>query len=85
MLIADPMNPRYLSADGERALLRAVKILETNPDRTQQAYLEALVQAGDWLMIKQSPSRAMPYYERAAKLIDEAEQSADASSKLPPL
>ena len=84
-LIADPMNPRYLSADGERALLRAVKILETNPDRSLQAYVDALVQAGDWFLIKQSPSRAMPYYEQAAKIIDDAAKSPTDAAKLPPL
>lgn len=29
---SEPLNPRYLSSDGERALLRAIKVLDTNLD-----------------------------------------------------
>ncbi|MBB6095064.1 tetratricopeptide (TPR) repeat protein [Povalibacter uvarum] len=71
-MIMEPMNPRYLSGEGERALLRALKILETTPDRSVQTYAGALVQTGDWFMFKQTPARSMPYYEQAAKLIAEA-------------
>lgn len=84
-LIADPMNPRYLSADGERALLRALKVLESDPDRSLQTYVEALVQTGDWFLMKQSASRAMPYYEQAARLLDETATPGADPANLPPL
>jgi hypothetical protein len=70
--IAEPMNPRYLSGEGERALLRALKVLESSPDRSVQTYIGALVQTGDWFLFKQTPARAMPYYEQAARAISEA-------------
>jgi tetratricopeptide (TPR) repeat protein len=63
-----PINPRYLNADGEKALDRAVKILEAQPPSAHDTLLATLIQNGDWYQIKHQPERALPYYRRAAAL-----------------
>lgn len=60
-----PMDPRLLSSEGERALLRALAILDANPARSADTLVETLVQLGDWYQIKQQPQKAMPLYQRA--------------------
>lgn len=62
------MNPRYLSSEGERALERAVKILEAQPPSAHDTLVATLIQTGDWFQIKHAPERALPYYRRAAAL-----------------
>jgi tetratricopeptide (TPR) repeat protein len=64
-----PINPRYLSSDGEKALERALKILEAQPPSAQDTLVGTLVQTGDWYQIKHQADRALPYYRRAAALI----------------
>lgn len=79
--IVQPMNPRYLSSEGERALLRSLKILEAHPERSTQTFVETLVQAGDWFLTKmQQPTKAMSYYARAAAIIDETQDRATLGS-----
>jgi TonB family protein len=77
-----PINPRYLSTDGEKALDRAVKILEGQPPSAHDTLLATLVQNGDWYQIKQQPERALPYYRRAAALSATLAASAPGSSVL---
>jgi tetratricopeptide (TPR) repeat protein len=60
------INPRFLSTDGERALLRALAILDSNAERPAGTLLDTLLQAGDWYEIKLQPDKALPYYQRAA-------------------
>lgn len=74
-----PINPRFLAADGERALLRALKILESDPQHSARTLQETLLQTGDWYLMKQLSSKAFPYYERAAAL-DGKEDSQSAAS-----
>lgn len=62
---AQPINPRFLAADGERALLRALAILEANPKRSVETLADTLLQLGDWYQVKQQPDKALPYYSRA--------------------
>jgi TonB family protein len=62
------LNPRYLGGEGEKALERAVKILEAQPPSARDTLLDTLIQAGDWYQIKHMPEKAMPYYGRAAAL-----------------
>lgn len=63
-----PLNPKYLATEGERALLRALHTLENDPQRSSRTLQETLLQTGDWYLMKQLPSQAFPYYERAAAL-----------------
>lgn len=65
---AKPINPRYLSTEGEKALERAVKILESQPPSAHDTLVATLIQSGDWYQIKHQPERALPYYRRAAAL-----------------
>jgi TonB family protein len=62
------LNPRYLGTEGEKALERAVKILEAQPPSAQDTLLDTLIQSGDWFQIKHMPEKAIPYYRRAAAL-----------------
>lgn len=62
------INPKYLNAEGEKALDRAVKILELQPPSAHDTLVAVLIQAGDWYQIKHVPEKALPYYRRAAAL-----------------
>jgi TonB family protein len=62
------LNPRYLGTEGEKALERAVNILEAQPPSAQDTLLDTLIQSGDWFQIKHMPEKAIPYYRRAAAL-----------------
>lgn len=65
---AKQVNPRYLNSEGEKALERAVKILEAQPSSAHDTLVATLIQSGDWYQIKHQPERALPYYRRAAVL-----------------
>ena len=75
------LNPRYLASEGEKALERAVKILEAQPPSAQDTLLVTLIQTGDWYQIKHMPEKALPYYRRAAAL---STTLAAASAATPP-
>jgi TonB family protein len=62
------MNPRYLNSEGEKALDRAVKILESQPPSAHDTLVKTLVQTGDWYQIKHAPDKALQYYRRAVAL-----------------
>ncbi|HKE96658.1 MAG TPA: hypothetical protein VKB34_20275, partial [Povalibacter sp.] len=79
--VVQPYNPRFISMEGERALLRALKALDANPKRSTRTLIETLVQTGDWFLFKMQANKAMAYYERAASLIAaNTAQSADADT-----
>lgn len=61
-------NPRYLSLEGQRALLRAIAILKESPEGSKTLLLETLVDLGDWYQVKQEPHKAIPYYREAAQV-----------------
>jgi TonB family protein len=62
------INPKYLNSEGEKALDRAVKILELQPPTAHDTLMATLIQSGDWYQIKHVPDKALPYYRRAAAL-----------------
>jgi TonB family protein len=64
------LNPRFLASEGEKALERAVKVLDGQPPSAYDTLLETLIQTGDWFQIKHIPEKALPYYRRAAALSD---------------
>ncbi len=66
------VEPRELNREGEHALQRALRILEADPGASLQTLIETLIQMGDWRQIKKAPREALPYYQRAWKLIHEA-------------
>lgn len=63
------IEPRTLNQEGEEALQRALRILESDPGSAAQTRIETLIQMGDWYQIKKSPREALTYYERAWQLI----------------
>jgi tetratricopeptide (TPR) repeat protein len=64
---------RGLKREGEDALKRALRILDADPSATTpETRIETLIQMGDWQQIKKAPREALPYYQRAWKLIHEA-------------
>lgn len=65
------INPRYLGSEGERALERALKILEAQPPSARDTLVATLIQTGDWFQIKHIPEKALPYYRRAAAMNSE--------------
>jgi tetratricopeptide (TPR) repeat protein len=66
------VEPRKLDPEGEHALQRALRVLEADPGAWTQTHIETLLQMGDWYQIKKSPREALPYYQRAWRLIHEA-------------
>jgi TonB family protein len=66
------MGPREFDEEGEDALHRAVRIVESDPDASRQMRIETLIQMGDWYQIKKAPREALPYYQRAWELIHTA-------------
>jgi TonB family protein len=59
------MNPRYISVDGERGLLQAIKALDAHENRSAQTLIDTLLQTGDWFVFKQQFEKGLPYYKRA--------------------
>lgn len=56
--------------EGEDGLKRALRILDADPSATTpETRIETLIQMGDWYQIKKSPHEALPYYQRAWRLI----------------
>lgn len=60
----------HVKHEGEDALKRALRILDADPSATTpETRIETLIQMGDWYQIKKSPGEALPYYQRAWRLI----------------
>lgn len=74
------LNPRYLAPEGEKALERTLKILESQPQPPREMYIGALLQLGDWRQIRHQPDRALPLYHRAAQLLASEPSPAASSS-----
>jgi tetratricopeptide (TPR) repeat protein len=77
------MNPRYIDSDGEKALERALKILDTHPEAAHKVVAETLVQTGDWFQIKAQSDKALTYYRRAAALAMPADDAKPADAQTP--
>ncbi|HEY5810905.1 MAG TPA: hypothetical protein VIT67_23240 [Povalibacter sp.] len=75
--VIEPFNPRYIPTEGERSLIRALKVLESNPKRSTATLIETLVQTGDWFTMKMQPSKAFAYYGEAASVIAGSTGQAD--------
>lgn len=72
------ISAQLLSGEGERSLLRAVKILndaapaagtDSTADRNTQLQIYTLIDAGDWYQVRSQPQKALPYYRQAAALV----------------
>jgi TonB family protein len=63
------VNPKYISSDGEKALERALAIVESHPEAPPLLLTETLLQLGDWFQLKHQPEKALAHYRRAAALV----------------
>lgn len=63
------VNPKYISSDGEKALERALAIVDSHPDAPPLLLTETLLQLGDWFQLKHQPEKALVHYRRAASLV----------------
>lgn len=70
------INPKYISSDGERALQRAIAIIDAHPDAPPAVVSDTLLQLGDWYQVKHQSEKALVYYKRAATLFASAEPAA---------
>ena len=67
----DPSMPgmshtnRQMTGEGEDALERAVKIVESTPDVSPAQVADVHTQLGDWYQLRRRPERAAEEYERA--------------------
>lgn len=57
-----------LDRNGQRALQRALDVLEDQEDPPIDLLLKTLVEFGDWYMASRQPDLALDYYGRAARL-----------------
>lgn len=62
------INPKYISSDGEKALERALAILDASAGTPPLVLTDTLIQLGDWFQLKHQPDKALAYYRRAASL-----------------
>ncbi len=67
------VNPKYMSSDGEKALQRAITILEARPDTSPALMADTLIQLGDWYQLKQQSEKALTQYRRAAALVSSSD------------
>jgi len=79
------INPKYISSDGEKALERALAILEARPDTTPTLLANTLIQLGDWFQLKHQPDKSLAHYRRAAALVvsDSSPEAAAAPLSFP--
>ena len=74
-----PITAQFLNGEGERALLRAVQVLDGIPDRPTALMIDTLVDAGDWYQTRNQPQKAFPFYRRAAALVGSADTGSASS------
>jgi tetratricopeptide (TPR) repeat protein len=76
-----PISAQSLHADGERALLRAVDVIETQPtENVQQLRIDTLVDTGDWYQTRSQSQKAFEFYRRAAALMPPAARDSAAAA-----
>jgi tetratricopeptide (TPR) repeat protein len=76
------VNPRHLNWYGENALLRALQILDADPQASKETLTDTLLQTGDWFQVRQLPERALPYYQRAWQMLASEPERMTASAPL---
>ncbi len=72
----EPLHPRHLPSEGEKALERALKIAESQTDAPLGTHAQVLIALADWRQLKQQKNAAFPLYQRAAALMARAREGA---------
>ncbi|HEY0680892.1 MAG TPA: tetratricopeptide repeat protein [Steroidobacter sp.] len=75
-------SPRELAAAAEHSLREALRILDGNPRASTDQLIDTLVQTGDWFQIRKAPAKALPYYQRAWRLIESNAEQVSPGSRL---
>jgi hypothetical protein len=57
-----------LPGEGEEAMVRAVQIMEANGVRNPTVFRVALIDSGDWYLLKNNRDKALDFYTRALQL-----------------
>jgi tetratricopeptide (TPR) repeat protein len=57
-----------LPAEGEEAMVRAVRIIEANGVRSPTVFRVALIDSGDWYLLKNNRDKALEFYSKALQL-----------------
>lgn len=57
-----------LPTEGEEAMVRAVRIIEANGARNPTVFRVALIDSGDWYMLKNNREKALEFYAKAVQL-----------------
>jgi TonB family protein len=78
-----PISAQFLNSEGEKALQRAVKVLDDAPNPPAVLQIETLIDAGDWYQIRNQPQKALPYYQRAVAMITPANSPAGSPFAFP--
>jgi hypothetical protein len=69
------LNARSSSSEGERSILRAVEIAESQHEGAdQEEVTQTLLEAGDWFAFKKQPERSIHFYKRAWLVADASGQ-----------
>ena len=55
-----------------KSVTRSLRILEADPKASMQTLIETLILMGVWRLIQKASREALPYYQRAWRLIHEA-------------
>ena len=74
-LIRAPSNSGFrllsrgrLPAEGEDAIVRAVRIMEANGPQNPTVFRVALIDSGDWYLLKNKRGKALEFYAKALQL-----------------
>ncbi len=79
--MARPLRRTKLPMEGQDAVERAISVMEISGRRNPAAYRSAVVDAGDWFLLKGDMNKALEYYRRVPK--ESGETSADAALSSP--
>ena len=63
-----PLSRGRLPGEGEEAMVRAVQIMEANGQRNPTVFRVALIDSGDWYLLKNNREKALEFYSRALQL-----------------
>lgn len=74
-------NPRYIDGEGQRALQRALEIVQAQPEPPRDLLVQVLVDLGDWHQFRQDTKKAFTYYREAAQAY--AQLAADDKKAMP--